>query len=132
MTDILLDTHVLLWALLEPHKLSSAARAVIADRNTALYVSAASAWEISTKHRLGRLPDAAPVVLAFDDSLERLGAVAVPVTSRHALAAGALNWPHGDPFDRILAAQCLLDGLPLMTADRAFPRLPGVRLIAAR
>jgi PIN domain nuclease of toxin-antitoxin system len=93
---------------------------VIEDASVELLVSASSAWEIATKHRLGKLPDATPIVLSYARNLDRLGAHELPISSRHALAAGDLAWDHRDPFDRILAAQSILDGLPLVTSDAAF------------
>ncbi|MBK8074522.1 MAG: type II toxin-antitoxin system VapC family toxin [Kineosporiaceae bacterium] len=117
---VLLDTHALLWALTDPSRLGSAARAVIEDSATRLVVSAATAWELSTKHRLGRLPQADPLLAAYSRHVSRLGAQELPVTSEHALLAGALDWAHRDPFDRMLAAQCLLESLSLVSCDSAF------------
>jgi len=124
---LLIDTHVLVWALTEPERLPSSLRDSLMDRRVALFVSAATAWEIATKHRLGRLPAADPIVLAYEEHLDHLDARELPVSSRHALAAGALEWDHRDPFDRMLAAQSLLESLPLATADTAFKGLAGVR-----
>lgn len=126
---VLLDTHTLLWSLTAPDRLSSLARATVEDRSNALLVSAASAWEVSTKHRLGKLPVAGALVLAYDEHLKRLGVADLPVTSRHALAAGSLEWPHRDPFDRIIAVQSMLESVPLVTADEVFSGLPGVRVL---
>ncbi len=123
---LLLDTHVLLWALGAPHRLPESVRAVLADRRTALVVSAASAFEIATKHRLGRLPEASALVHQFDQQVERLGADPLPISARHAIAAGALDWAHRDPFDRMLAAQAMTDGLELVSADPAFAGLAGL------
>lgn len=126
---VLLDTHALVWALTEPARLSNNARAVIASSGTALFVSAASAWEIATKHRLGKFPEADALILGYGEHLRRLGAAALPVTSRHALAAGSLTWSHRDPFDRMLAAQSVLESLPLITVDAAFDDCVGVRVV---
>lgn len=126
---LLLDTHVLLWALRDPARLSTTARELIEDASVELLVSAASAWEIATKHRLGKLPDASPMVLSYSRSLDRLGAHEVPIESRHALAAGELEWDHRDPFDRMLAAQSILDGFPLVTSDRTFASLVGLHRV---
>lgn len=117
---VLLDTHALLWALTDPLRLGSLARAVIENPATRLLVSAATAWELSTKHRLGRLPQADPLLAAYPRHLARLGAQELPVTSEHALLAGALDWSHRDPFDRMLVAQALLESLPLVSCDSAF------------
>lgn len=126
---LLLDTHVLLWAWRDPARLSTAVRELIEDASVELLVSAASAWEISTKSRLGKLPEGEAIVLSYPQNFERLGAHEVPITSRHALAAGGLSWTHRDPFDRILAAQSILEGFPLVTSDRTFSTLPGVHCV---
>lgn len=117
---VLLDTHVLLWALMEPEHLSARARQVIEDPDTVLWVSSASAWEISTKQRLGHLPHAAPVVHGFAGHLRALRALELRVSGEHALLAGQLPAQHRDPFDRMLAAQALVEGVPLLTTDAAF------------
>lgn len=116
----LLDTHVLLWALMEPGRLSSRARRVIEDVNNEVVVSSASAWEIATKHRLGRLPEAETVMHGYAEHLARLQATEFPISSRHALLAGALPGTHRDPFDRMLASQALIEGVPVITSDPLF------------
>ena len=126
---LLLDTHVLLWAWRDPARLSTTARELIEDAGVELLVSAASAWEISTKSRLGKLPDGEAIVLSYPQNLHRLRAHEVSITSRHALAAGGLRWAHRDPFDRILAAQGILEGLPLVTSDAAFATFPGLHRV---
>lgn len=123
----LLDTHALLWAVSEPAKLSARARNAIADRGNGLAVSAASAWEIGTKYRLGKLAYAAPIVQNFAGVVARLGASVLSVDVEHALYAGTMPWVHRDPFDRMLAAQSVLENLPLITSDNAFDDLEGVR-----
>ncbi|HET8957188.1 MAG TPA: type II toxin-antitoxin system VapC family toxin [Microcella sp.] len=117
---LLLDTHVLLWALAQPRKLSPSARSLLSDRSIDLVVSAASAWEIATKHRIGKLPGAAGVIGDLDRHLDRLGAQHLSITTAHALTAGLLDWDHRDPFDRMLAAQARLEQLSLMTIDPVF------------
>jgi len=126
---VLLDTHVLLWALRDPDSLSPAATALLADPATELLVSAATAWEIATKHRIGKLPDAEPLLLGYEGHLSRLGARELPIASRHALAAGSLEWAHRDPFDRVIAAQSILEGVPLVSRDAAFVSLPSLRVL---
>lgn len=122
----LLDTHVVLWALTDPERLGTGARAVIDNRASRLVVSAASAWEISTKHRLGKLPHADALLGAYTKHLDRLGVLRLPVTEDHALLAGRLEWSHRDPFDRMLAAQAITESLVLVTGDPIFGDYPGV------
>lgn len=127
--QFLLDTHALLWALTEPDKLGPTARALIEDPESGLLVSAASAWEISTKRRLGKLPQSDALVAGFGRHLTRLGVRTLEVTTEHGLLAGSLEWSHRDPFDRMLAAQCMFEALPLITKDSAFDDLAGVRTL---
>lgn len=117
---VLLDTHVLLWALMAPRNLSRRVRTLIENPDNIMLVSSASAWEIATKHRLGRLPEAETVVRGYRDHLETLRATEIAITSEHALLAGTLEVGHGDPFDRMLAAQAMIEGVPLITNDAAF------------
>lgn len=117
---ILLDTHALLWWLLDDRRLSTAAREAIADPGNQVLVSSASGFEIATKHRLGKLgiPGLEPALLP---NLLQEGRFAVlPITLEHALAAGALPGPHRDPFDRMLIAQSRVEQIPIVTQDPAF------------
>ncbi len=123
---VLLDTHVLLWAISTPDRLSQRARALIEDRRTAVNVSAVSAWEISIKHGLGRLPEAETVLSTWSATLDRLGATPLPISDEHAILAGRLAWDHRDPFDRMLAAQSVIEGAILLTDDSWLRRAPGV------
>lgn len=115
---LLLDTHVVLWALADDPTLSEEARAaIVAGRNTVL-VSAASAWEIAIKKTLGKLR-------APDDFEEQLAAhrlEPLPVSVAHALAVEELPHHHSDPFDRLLVAQARAEGLTLVTRDSRLPR----------
>jgi PIN domain nuclease of toxin-antitoxin system len=127
-TSYLLDTHVLLWLLGDPDRVPGSVRTELADRTNALLVSAASALEISTKVRIGKLhAPTLPTTLAR--RVTDLGATTVPVTMEHALLAGAMRWEHRDPFDRILVAQATLEELVLVTVDAAITRLPAPRLL---
>jgi len=85
-----------------------------------------SAWELSTKHRLGKLPQADVLLGAYTQHLDRLGALRLPVAEEHALLAGRLEWEHRDPFDRMLAAQAMIESLVIITGDAAFPGCRGV------
>src|SRR2546425_783801 len=109
----LLDTHSLLWATLKPSFLSKRAAAIIADTGTAIYVSAASAWEIATKVRLGKLPDAEEFEREFLGDIQRAGYTLLSITTEHALRAGRLQGSHGDPFDRMIAAQAIAEDIPI-------------------
>jgi len=117
---VLLDTHAFLWWVTDDRRLSATARRVIADMDHRIYLSAASAWEIATKQRIGKLdgvPDAARryTELAAADGFEHL-----PITHLHALRAGGFTVAHRDPVDRMLAAQSELERMPLLTRDPAF------------
>ncbi|MER3482298.1 MAG: PIN domain nuclease [Meiothermus sp.] len=114
---LLLDTHAFLWAVLEPGKLSRKVRARLEDTATVIVVSSASAWEIATKYRLGKLPSAATLVGGYAQAIAGLGAEELTISSAHVLKAGSWTANHRDPFDRILAAQADLEGLPLVTGD---------------
>ena len=116
---LLLDTHAFLWAVMQPEKLSGFVRKRLEDSSTHVVISAASAWEIATKFRLGRLPDARPIMEDFDAVLRRFDAKLLPINHRHALLAGSFPQPHADPFDRMLAAQSRLEHLPLVSKDPA-------------
>jgi len=127
--SLLLDTHALLWALLEPERIPAATREHISDPGTTLLVSAASAWEIGTKFRLGKLPLAQAVVHGYPDHLHQLRARELPISAHHGLTAGTLSWDHRDPFDRIIAAQCMIESVPLCTADAVLADFPGLRVV---
>ncbi len=128
--DYLLDTHAVLWALTDPHQLGTSAQEVIRDPSNGLVVSAVSAWELATKHRLGKLPQADVLVVGFARHVARLGARALPVCTDHALLAGSLDWDHRDPFDRMLVAQAQVERLTLVTRDERLSRYD-VRILAA-
>jgi PIN domain nuclease of toxin-antitoxin system len=123
---LLLDTPVLLWALLEPQKLSPELRNALEDSDNTLVVSAVCAWEIATKWRLGKLPHARSVVENYAMALHRLAAVDLPISAAIARQAGLWAVPHRDPFDRLLAAQATADNLVLASTDPAFAQFDGV------
>ncbi len=118
--QLLLDTHAFLWWLAGDAALSPAAKKAISDENNDIFVSAASAWEITTKHRLGKLPGAAAIVADIDGAITDQGFVAMPVAVRHGQVAGALPGPHRDPFDRMLIAQAMIERLVLVTNEQSF------------
>ena len=123
---VLLDTHAFLWWVAESGRLSESAYRAIADEENDIAVSAASAWEIATKHRLGRLPDAD--ALAFDISavIAEQGFDEMYITVDDASRSGALPQHHRDPFDRMLIAQALSRNLVLISNESLFDRY-GVR-----
>ena len=126
---LLLDTHALLCTLLDPAQVPAVTLAHIRDGHTELLVSAASAWEIATKYRLGKLGEAQAVVHGYPDHLARLRAQELPISSHHALTAGLLTWAHRDPFDRMIAAQCMIESIPLATADTTLASFPGIHVV---
>ncbi len=125
----LLDTHALLWALTDPARLGRKGRGIMENRASKLVVSAASAWEIATKHRIGRLPQADVLVGAYSRHLDRLGVGRLAIGEEHALLSGGLTWEHRDPFDRMLAAQAMIESMTLITDDGVFDGLPGLRTL---
>lgn len=114
---LLLDTHTLFWLDTDPGRLSQNALGVVRDRQNQVYVSAITAWELAIKHRLGKLPSAAPLLENYHASLARYGFSELPFSSSHALAELGLSSPHKDPFDRALVAQALLEELQLVSND---------------
>jgi PIN domain nuclease of toxin-antitoxin system len=116
----LLDTHTLLWWLVDDPALSATAKEAIANERHAILVSAASAWEIATKHRLGKLPIAAELIPRFNELVTADGFEHLPVTHLHAVRAGSYPQDHRDPFDRMLAAQSSLESATLISRDPVF------------
>ena len=120
---LLLDTHIVLWALADSPRLSVRARELLADPANECWVSAASVWEIAIKvvigkHQLGFS------VRELPDAISEVGLRALDVRPRHASAIAAVNVPHADPFDRLLVAQCEVETLRLLTADAVLGELP--------
>jgi PIN domain nuclease of toxin-antitoxin system len=115
---LLLDTHALLWWLLGDPALSSPARDAIADSDGDVFVSAASAWEITTKYRVGKLPKASFIVTDITGMLAPHGFIEFPVRIRHGQLAGSLPGIHRDPFDRMLVAQAILEDMTIVSNDQ--------------
>jgi PIN domain nuclease of toxin-antitoxin system len=113
----LLDTHTLLWATTEPWRLSPAARSIVASEANEVFVSAASAWEISTKVRRGKMPWAEDLEREFVSVLTAAGYSYLAVDVEQALRAGRLVGAHKDPFDRMIAAQALALDIPVVSND---------------
>jgi PIN domain nuclease of toxin-antitoxin system len=118
---LLLDTHVLLWALGEPEKLSAAARQAISDPGNAVLFSAASIWEIAIKAQLGRVD-----FLANAEEIARAASASgfdeLPIRAQHAALTAQLPPHHRDPFDRVLVAQAIAEPARLLTVDAALRR----------
>lgn len=120
---LLLDTHAFIWAVVTPEKLSGAALDAMQASDRQVFLSSATAWELATKHRIGRLPQARPVLDDFENLAEDLKAQMLPITQGHAIRACLMTSEHRDPFDRMLAAQAQLEDLYLVTRDPVFAAL---------
>ncbi len=123
---LLLDTHALLWWWGGDTRLPPKIREMIESGTSEVLVSAASAWEIATKVRIGKLPTAKPLVERFEELLSEQGFRHLAITLAHGRRAGSLPGRHRDPFDRILAAQSLIEDLPIVSSDEGILRF-GVR-----
>ena len=126
--NLLLDTHALLWWLTDDPKLSPVARKAILNPTHTVWVSAASAWELATKARLGKLDQAKALLQSFDAMMSEEGFQHLPVSHRHALHAGILASNHRDPFDLMLASQAQIEGYTLISSNPVFDLL-GARKI---
>jgi PIN domain nuclease of toxin-antitoxin system len=118
--QLLLDTHAFLWWLSGDDHLSAAAQSAIADEGNGIFISAASAWEITTKHRIGKLPGVAAIVADLEGAIVDQGFIGLPISLRHGQVAGALPGTHRDPFDRMLIAQAMLENLVLVSNEQPF------------
>lgn len=125
---VLLDTHAFLWWIADSERLSGPARSAIADGSNDIVVSAASAWEIATKFRIGKLPGCEAVAVDVAGHIAGQGFEALAVGVADAERAGRLPGPHRDPFDRMLAAQALAREFPVVSVDPVFDGLGVVRL----
>ena len=124
----LLDTCTLIWATLSPASLGRQARETLADEDNVILVSAASAWEIATKVRLGKLPGAEKLEQDYLAVMDVAGYTQLPIDAESALRAGRLTAEHKDPFDRMIAAQALALDLPVLSPDPLLDQF-GVRRI---
>lgn len=124
--QLLLDTHALIWWLSDSSRLPEAVRDAIFDPSNDKLTSAATAWEITTKHRLGKLPGSDLISADFTAVIARQGFEPLSITVEDAARAGALPGPHRDPFDRMLIAQALARNLILISNESLFDRY-GVR-----
>ena len=124
--QLLFDTHALIWWLTDSSRLPEAVRRAIFDPSNEKLISAATAWEITTKHRLGKLPGSDPIAADFTAAIARQGFEELSITVEDAARAGAMPGLHRDPFDRILIAQALARNLILISNESLFDRY-GVR-----
>jgi len=125
---LLLDTHAFLWWLGGDAALSVRAREAMADAANDVFVSAASAWEISTKHRIGKLPGVAVIIADLDATISDQGFHGLAISVRHGQIAGALPGAHRDPFDRMLIAQAMHETLALVSNEHVFDTFGVARL----
>ena len=117
---LLLDTHALLWWFTDDPIMPLRTVTLIDDPANSIFVSAASAWEICTKVRIGKLPTGRALCEDFSGFLTRWHFEPLPISIAHARLAGRLVQRHKDPFDRMLAAQAQIEAMPLVTNDAAF------------
>ncbi len=116
---LLLDTHTLLWFVTSDPQLSATARALIADEDNGLFLSPASYWEVAIKVSIGKYPLTVPFETFFTTALATNGIKILPVEIRHAAVLSALPMHHKDPFDRLIAAQALVESIPVVSIDAA-------------
>ncbi|MDX2193504.1 MAG: type II toxin-antitoxin system VapC family toxin [Gemmatimonadales bacterium] len=120
---LLVDSVALVWWTTDPARLSAAATRALRKGQNDLLVSAATAYELLYKKHRGRLHVASPLGSTFESSLRRRGFTLLDLTTEHMVVAAALADPHPDPFDRMLAAQAIVEGMPVVTNDAAIARL---------
>ena len=125
---LLLDTHALLWWLSDDAQLPASARKLIANEKNTILVSAASAWEVAIKVRLGKLPSAADLASSFAAYLANESFESLPISVDHAIRAGLLPGTHKDPFDRMLIAQAQAEDIPILSNEVVFDGF-GVRRV---
>jgi PIN domain nuclease of toxin-antitoxin system len=126
--NLLQDTHALVWHFLDSPRLPEALKEKIDDPETIVFVSAASAWEIATKFRIGRFAEAEALVSNLPGYIREYRFTPLPITFEHGWRAGLLSGAHKDPFDRMLAAQAIEEKLGLVSADPALAAL-GARIV---
>ncbi|MBJ7900182.1 MAG: PIN domain-containing protein [Cyanobacteria bacterium RI_101] len=116
----LIDTHILLWWLFNDRKPDKISYGILENPQNKIFVSSASTWEIATKYRIGKLPEAEELVLNYYKILQKTQFEELPISAAHALRAGLLPINHRDPFDRMIMAQAELENMPVVTHDPAF------------
>ena len=126
---LLLDTHIFIWWCIDDSRLSKAVVKAITKAENEVYVSAASAWEIAIKTRIGKLPDGKKIMQQYDELLAEAGCYSLPIAHHHALLAGGLSATHRDPFDRMLLAQAKAENMTLVSTDTFFKN-KGIKVIS--
>jgi PIN domain nuclease of toxin-antitoxin system len=117
---VLLDTHTLIWWATDDPKLSRKARSILSSLESEVFVSAASAWELSTKMRIGKLPGLEAFAAEFPARIQALGFAYLAIQVEHGQRAGLLPGNHRDPFDRMLIAQAQAENMPIVSNERVF------------
>ncbi len=125
---LLLDTHALLWFAVGDGRLPGRVRPLIEDAGNQVIVSAASAWEIAAKFRKGKLPQSEYLVVNWFEILAHLRMQELPISAAHALRSGLLALENADPFDRVIAAQALIEGLPVASIEATWDAIGVVRV----
>lgn len=125
---LLLDTHAYIWWALNERRLSLKAKRTVTARAAQVYFSAVSAYEMAFKHREGYLPQVAPLLRRLDDDLLERGFLHLPVSIEHGRRAGELADEHGDPFDRLLAAQAIVENMAIVSNDEKLSALGAKRV----
>ncbi|HZM11279.1 MAG TPA: type II toxin-antitoxin system VapC family toxin [Candidatus Limnocylindrales bacterium] len=119
---VLLDTHIFLWAISDPDRLSSRTQQIVKDARNDVLLSVVSAWEIAVKSSLGKLDLPRPAMAFVQRQLARHRIGLLPLSLSHLSALESLPWHHRDPFDRMLVAQCREEGASLITVDKQLHR----------
>lgn len=127
--NLLLDTHAILWWWGFPDRLSRAAREVIMAPENTIHVSSVSGFEIALKNRLGKLTLPPNLLTDFNEAIREERWRTLPLDMKHAVFAGRIESEHRDPFDRMLAAQAMIEDLHVVTSDRLLAAMPGLQTI---
>lgn len=125
---LLFDTHTLIWWAANDKQLSLKARKALASRASALFVSAASAYELAYKHRIGKAPHVAALLRDFDAMMQQQGFAPLPISIEHGRRAGEFPDEHRDPFDRLLAAQAIVEDMAIVSNDEKLSALGAKRV----
>jgi PIN domain nuclease of toxin-antitoxin system len=126
--DLILDTHALVWVLKAHERIGTKQTARIEDPANRIFVSPVSVYEIANKHRIGRMPDAEAILKLAEENFAAFDWLHLPISVQHARLAGSISNSHRDPFDRLLAAQSIIENVPVMTVDTAIGEL-GAKIV---